>query len=53
MTEIFEVKISLLPERMNDIFKFVEKLYSLQKKLQFKPEDPNHKIWHRNIENMA
>ena len=34
---------------MNDIFKFVEKPYPLQINTQFKPEDPNDKIWHRNI----
>ena len=50
VTEIFRVKIGLSPELMNDIFKFVEKPYSLRINSQFRPEDPNDKIWHRNIE---
>ena len=50
MTEIFQVKIDLSPELMIDIFRFVEKPYSLRKNSQFRPEDPNDKIWQRNIE---
>ena len=48
MTEILKVKIGLSAELMNDIFKFTEKPDSLQINLQFTPEDPNDKIWHRN-----
>ena len=31
---------------MNDIFKLIERHYSLR--IQFRPEDPNGKIWYRN-----
>ena len=48
MNDIFKVKIGLSPELMNDIFEFIEKPYSLQINSQFKPEDPNDEIWHRN-----
>ena len=33
---------------MNYIFDFIQKPYSLRINSQFKPEDPNDKIWHRN-----
>ena len=33
---------------MNDIFEYVEKPYSLQINPQFRPKDPNNKIWNRN-----
>ena len=48
MTEIFIVKIGLSPELKNDIFEFIEKSYSLQINSQFKSEDPNDNISHRN-----
>ena len=38
---------------MNDIFEFIKKTYFLQKNSQFRPEDPNGKIWDGNIENMT
>ena len=44
--EVFKVKFDLSPELMNDIFKFVEKPYSLRINSQFRTED---KICHRNI----
>ena len=33
---------------MSDIFEFNEKPYSMPINLQFRPEDPNDKIWHEN-----
>ena len=50
MTEIFKAKIWLPPKLMNDIFEFIEKPYSLLINSQFRPEDPNDKIWDGNIE---
>ena len=50
MAEIFINKISLLTELTNDIFKFIEKAHSLRINSQFRPEDPNYKIWHGNRE---
>ena len=35
---------------MNDTFQFIEKPYSLRINSQFRLEDPNEKIWYRNIE---
>ena len=51
VTEIFQVKIELSPELMSDIFKFVGKPYFLPINSQFRPEDPNDKIWHITQEN--
>ena len=50
VTNIFKVKIGFSLELMNDISEFIEKPYSLRINLQFKPDDPSDKIWHRNIE---
>ena len=44
VTEIFKVKIGWLQELMNDIFKFIENLYSPRINSQFKPEDPTSKF---------
>ena len=33
---------------MSDIFEFNEKPYSQRINLQFRPEDPNDKIWHED-----
>ena len=33
---------------MSHIFEFNEKPHSLRINLQFRPEDPNEKIWHEN-----
>ena len=44
VTEIFKAKIGWLHELMNDIFKFIENLYSPQINSQFKPEDPTSKF---------
>ena len=38
---------------MSDIFEFVKNLYSQQINSQFRSEDPNNKIWYRNIKNMS
>ena len=35
---------------MNDIFEFIDKPYSLRINLQFRPDDPNGKIWYRNAD---
>ena len=43
-TEIFKVKIGLSPDLMNDIFEFIEKPYSVQINLQFRPEYPNNEV---------
>ena len=45
--EIFKVKICLSPELMSDIFEVIKKPYFLEESVQFRPEDPNDKIWHR------
>ena len=36
VTEIFKVKIGLLPQLISDVFEFIEKPYSLRKNLHFK-----------------
>ena len=38
---------------MSDIFEFIKNLYSQQINLQIMSEDPNNKIWYRNIKNMS
>ena len=48
LIEIFKVKIGLSRELMSDIFEFIEKPYSLRINSEFRPEDTNDKIWHRN-----
>ena len=48
VTDILKVKTGLSSELMNGIFELIEKPYSLQINSQFKPDDPNDKIWHRN-----
>lgn len=42
--EIFEVKVGLSTELINNIFEFIEKPHFLRINSQFKPEDPNDKI---------
>ena len=44
VTEIFKVKTGWSQELINDIFKFIESLYSLRKISQVQAEDPNIKI---------
>ena len=48
LTEILQIKIGLSPELMTEIFEFIEKPYPLEINLQFRSENPNNKIWHRN-----
>ena len=50
LRSIFKVKIGLSPELMNDNFKFIKKPYFLRINSQFRPEDQNDKIWHKNME---
>ena len=49
-TKIFKVKIGLSLELMNGIFEFIEKMHSVRVNSQFKPEDPNDKMWHKSKE---
>ena len=48
MTEIFKMKICLPPELVSDIFENIKKAYFQWVNLQFRPEDPSDKKWHRN-----
>ena len=43
----FESEICLSPDLMSDIFEVIKKPYFLWVNLQFRPENPNDKIWHR------
>ena len=48
VTEIFQVKISLSPELMDDTFEFIEKQNFLTINSASRPDDPHGKIWDRN-----